>query len=215
MLFSASKIWIFPAFHIIFNRTKDFEKQRSSCFTIFWLCVALPFHSQPDPPGRVCRWACAPSECFPVWRLSGRCCDSWSCARSCLRDKWLPCISIKIAKQPADYSENMMGSYLWLLHVCSICLHQLFPWLPLGCRQISQCSPLKGKQSMRWDDRPNKHVFLDIWHEFGLTLTYGTLFLSSWTDKLVFETVDEEKLGLFTRQHSFWGCTTAHVYNVY
>lgn len=70
------------------NRIRNRGTQINSCVQRGQLVCSdffVPFHCQPDPPGRVCHWASAPSECSPVWRLSGRCCDSWSCARSCLR----------------------------------------------------------------------------------------------------------------------------------
>lgn len=85
--------------------------------------VTLPFHYQQDPPGRVFHWASVLSECSPVWRLSGRCCDSWSCAHSCLKIRktniWSQCIPLKTTTIVAK--ENDGGGVL----VTATCLLDL------------------------------------------------------------------------------------------
>lgn len=83
------------------------------------LWCSVPFHFQPDQPGKVCRWASAPSECSPVWRLSGKYCDSWSCARSCLQGERTPVWSVqKLQTSVPQMVGKQQGSILLVTATC-------------------------------------------------------------------------------------------------
>lgn len=143
----------------------------TSGLACLWLPV--PFHCQPDPPGKVCRWASALSECSPVWRLSGKYCDSWSCARSCLKEKCGQ--NTSVSKRQKEKLQSFVTQVVvkqqdGILLVTATCLFDLpssiVSMTSSGLQTNLSVQPFKEKQNKRWDYWVFTNTFyhiLDTW----------------------------------------------------
>ncbi len=176
-----------------------------------FLWFFVPFHCQPDQPGKVCRWASALSECSPVWRLSGKYCDSWSCARSCLMEKWHPCGQNVSASN--GFVMQIVGKHQGgILLVTATCLFDLpssiVSMTSSGLQTNLSVQPFKEKQDMKLDYLPSQTgltSFLTRDTRSHLDVGYSVFVFMHWQIGLWHWRWEEK--GVMETDVAYWGYT--------